>query len=194
MSSSDLLAALKPLLEAFERYDIAYYIGGSVASSARGLPRTTLDVDLVADLSLAHIEPLTTALNETYYIDGDMMLDAIQRQASFNIVHLQTMLKIDIFVLKDQPYDQTAFRRASPYLQQGGVTAIISAAEDIVLHKLHWYRLGGEISERQWNDVVGVLKVQGQALDIDYMRTWAKELQLTDLLQRALQDADSGVE
>lgn len=90
MSSSDLLAALKPLLEAFERYDIAYYIGGSVASSARGLPRTTLDVDLVADLSLAHIEPLTTALNETYYIDGDMMLDAIQRQASFNIVHLQT--------------------------------------------------------------------------------------------------------
>jgi hypothetical protein len=193
LSNNELALALTPLIEAFERFDIRYYIGGSVASSARGLPRTTLDVDLVADLTPAHIEPLVTTLTDKYYIDADMIRDALQRKASFNIIHLDTMLKIDVFILKDQAHDQSAFQRASSGLlapDQGGFPAVISASEDVVLHKLYWYRLGGETSERQWNDVLGVLQVQGQTLDMDYMQQWAEKLKLTDLLQRVLLEAD----
>ncbi len=192
MTSSDLVAATLPVVEALERLGVAYYVGGSVASSAYGLPRTTLDVDLVADLNHAHVAPLTEQLQAAYYVDAAMIHDAVARRSSFNVIHLETMLKVDVFVLKQEFYDQTAFRRARARNreQQPGTTPFVLAQpEDVVLHKLLWYRMGDEVSDRQWTDVLGVLKVQGDALDLAYMQQWADDLDLADLLQRALHEA-----
>jgi len=195
VTPSDLVAATLPVVNAFERLEVSYFVGGSVASSAHGLPRTTLDVDLVADLKHAHVAPLVEQLQAAYYVDADMIYDAIDRRSSFNVIHLETMLKVDVFVLKQEPYDQTAFRRAQakhPLLSQESTVEtrfVLASAEDVVLHKLLWYRMGGEVSDRQWTDVLGVLKVQGAALDLTYMKHWADDLDVADLLDRALHEA-----
>ena len=192
MTPSDLVAATLPVVKAFERLGVAYYVGGSVASSAYGLPRTTLDVDLIADLKDDHVVTLVEALQATYYVDAAMIHDAIARRRFFNVIHLDTMLKVDVFILKQDAYDQTAFRRARTRDagHQSGLTPFVLAQpEDIVLHKLLCYRMGDEVSERQWTDVLGVLKVRGDALDRAYMQQWADTLDVADLLGRALREA-----
>ncbi len=192
MNQTGILLAMAPVIEAFERLGIGYYVGGSVASSAHGLPRTTLDVDLVADLAPQQVGALVAALEDDDYIDADAIHDAIRHDASFNLVHLATMVKLDVYVLKRRTYDQGAFARAGKAFlvpQESGFQVALSSAEDVVLYKLHWFRLGGEVSDRQWSDVLGVLKVQGSSLDLQYMRKWADDLQVADLLRQALHAA-----
>ncbi|MEM1042498.1 MAG: hypothetical protein AAGI91_07690 [Bacteroidota bacterium] len=186
----DLLNALRPVIAAFERLGVAYFVGGSVASSAYGLPRTTLDVDLVADLKTVHVEPFVQALEADYYVSASMIGEALAQRSSFNVIHFATMLKLDVFVLGATAYDQEAFRRAQAlHAPAKALPAVLAAAEDVVLHKLLWYRMGDEVSERQWGDVLGVLKVQGEALDATYLRRWAASLGVSDLLARALGEA-----
>lgn len=108
--SSDILAAVSPVVAAFEALGGSYRIGGSVASSALGVPRSTLDVDLVCDLQIRHVARFVAAPEASYYADGDMMKDAIRSESSFNLVHLPTMLKVDVFVRKSTPWDLEAFR------------------------------------------------------------------------------------
>jgi hypothetical protein len=192
MNAPDILVATHALVEALKGLGIGYFIGGSVASSIHGLPRSTLDVDLVADLHAEHVQPLVQQLQEAFYIDADMVRGAVEHQSSFSVIHLDTMIKLDIFMLKSTPYDQGAFARAQEKildLVQAERAFIFASAEDIILHKLSWYKLGGQVSERQWNDVVGVLRVQATALDQEYMKQWASALQVSSLLQRALEDA-----
>ncbi len=193
MRNPDILAVTEPVVEAFEKLGIPYYIGGSVASSAYGIPRSTMDVDMVSDLKPAHVRSLVRMLESSYYIDENMILDAIGRRSSFNIIHLETMLKIDIFVAKNTPYDMETFRRRrKDTLDEEQETAefYLVSPEDIILNKLAWFRLGGGVSDRQWNDVLGVLKVQKNLLDDNYLKHWASELKVEDLLERAFQDSD----
>lgn len=197
MNQSEIVSAVTPLVEIFEELKIGYYIGGSVASSVYGLPRTTIDVDIIADLKPIHVQPLFDGLKDTYYISPDMVSDAIQGHSSFNVIHLSTMLKIDVFVLKPEIYDQTAFQRAgtpASASQEEMERFVMASAEDIVLHKMYWYRSGGEVADRQWLDILGVLKVQGESLDLSYMRTWADKLQVSDLFIKALEDAEIGID
>jgi hypothetical protein len=171
---------------------ISYHIGGSVASSAYGIARATLDVDLVADLSENRIEPLVQRLQESYYIDEGRVRDAVSRRSSFNIIHLASMIKVDVFVLKSRPYDRIAFSRARmEHIDEAQPDQgyRIASPEDVILSKLDWFRQGEGFSERQWNDVLGILKVQRGSLDMQYLRQWAAELELSDLLQRAMLDA-----
>lgn len=192
MTQSDIIVATKPVVQAFEALHIPYYICGSVASSAYGIARATMDVDMVAAIKPQHVGALVQQLEATYYIDADMILDAINRQFSFNLIHLETMLKVDVFVLKNEPYHHTTLqRRRKDALdeEQGTTEFYFVSAEDVILSKLDWYRMGGGVSERQWNDVLGVLKVQRQLLDIVYLEHWAAELQLADFLQRAFDEA-----
>lgn len=192
MKKPDILAALDPVVKAFEKIGVSYYLGGSVASSAYGIARATLDVDLVADISAQHVNSLTQILKSDYYIDKEMILDAIKRHSSFNLIHLETMLKVDIFIMKDRPYDGVAFqRRRKDTLdeEQGAVEFYLASPEDIILNKLEWFRMGGEVSERQWHDVLGILKIQGELIDKEYLRKWARELNLTDLLEQAFREA-----
>jgi len=168
-----------------ERLGVDYFVGGSVASSVHGRPRTTDDVDIVAALPDRRVEALARGLENEFFVDPDMIRDAIRRRASFNIIHLATMLKVDVFVLGNEDFavEQMRRRLAVPLR---GLPVWFSSPEDIVLEKLDWYRKGEGMSERQWRDVLGVIAVQGPRLDLSYLRSWAARRGLQDLLERAL--------
>lgn len=188
--TTELRAALAPVAEALEELGVTYRVGGSVASSVLGVGRSTLDIDLVAALALHHVESLVDRLSADYYIDGDMIRDAIRRTSSFNVIHLATMMKVDVFIVKSRPFDRAAFARvAIAPLAANDRTFPLTTAEDIILHKLEWYRLGDGVSERQWQDVLGVFQIQGPSLDQAYLDRWANELGVTDLLVRARHEA-----
>ncbi len=191
MSKPDVLAAIEPVIDIFDALGVAYSVVGSVASSAHGVARSTLDADLVADLRGSHVDPLAGRLEHDYYIDRDVAADAVRRRSMFNVIHLATMFKVDIYVLTERAFDQSSFaRRTTRSLDEPpSRTFQLDTAEDTVLHKLEWYRAGGEVSDRQWSDIVGVLEVQGDALDARYLDDWATELGVTELLARALRAA-----
>jgi hypothetical protein len=190
MNTSQILAAITPVVEALEQLGVPYHIGGSVASSIYGILRATIDVDLVADLRLEQVRPLVKQLEAAYYIDEDMIRDAIGHRSSFAVIHLDTMLKVDIFIPKSRLFDQEELRRVQQeVLAEGTRPFNVASPEGTILNKLEWYRMGGEVSDRQWNDILGVLKVQGTHLDMDYLQRWAASLKVTDLLERALADA-----
>jgi hypothetical protein len=188
MSRPALFQALEPIVEAFEGLSVPYCLGGSVASSAYGTARTTLDVDLVADLDRLQVPRLVHQLGERYYANQATILDAVARESCFNVIHLATMFKVDVFPVKSRPYDRVAFdRKREGRFAIGEYEGkfVLSSPEDIVINKLEWFRLGDEVSERQWQDVLGVLRVQQGRLDEDYLTEWASALDLRDLLQRA---------
>lgn len=194
MSQVPLFAALKPVIEAFESLSVSYYLGGSVASSFYGVPRTTLDVDLVADLEAGHAPPLIARLGDKYYASQEAIFDAIARKSCFNVIHLPSMFKVDVFVAKPGLYDRQALaRRRAGAVSLGGAAEdfMIASPEDIILSKLQRFRLGRQVSERQWQDVLGVLRVQGPRLDEAYLEHWARELGIGDLLARARQAVPS---
>ena len=188
--TSDVVAALGPVVDVLMQLGVPYSVGGSVASSAHGIARTTLDVDIVADLRMAHVVPLVTALQSDYYVDLDAAMDAVRRRAMFNLVHLDTVLKVDIYVLKADNFHRRSFERRMEDTLSGEERRFFMATpEDTVLHKLTWYRDGGQVSDRQWSDILGVLRVQKEQLDLAYMRDRATKLGVADLLQRALTEA-----
>lgn len=179
------------VIEVLEQLDVPYLIGGSFASTVHGELRTTLDTDLVADLRAEHVAPFVQALEAAFYVDAGMIQDAIVRQGSFNLIHLDTMFKVDVFIPKSRAFDREQLRRRARYVvtTEPECTAYVATAEDIILAKLEWYRQGGDISERQWRDVLGVLQVQAERLDIAYLRRWATALDIAELLERALNEA-----
>jgi hypothetical protein len=188
----DVLAALTPVARAFKWLGVRYYVGGSMASSVRGLPRTSIDVDVAAELLAQHVEPLVGALAGEFYVSEPQVREAVEARRSFNAIHLATMMKVDVFVSKQRPFDRALFDRLTPEFLDAVGTSIphpVPRAEDVVLLKLDWYRAGGEVSERQWGDVLGVLKVAAGDLDRGYLSQWATELGLADLLDRALAEA-----
>jgi hypothetical protein len=194
MLPSDTVAAVLPVVTAFECLEVPYYISGSFASSAHGLPRATLDVD--ADLAPEHVAPLVEALQGGYYVSRPAVSDAIARRSCFNVIHLATSMKVDVFAVKDRDYDRVALTRIqrNPVYQDDQDDPprqlCFASAEDVILSKLESYRLADEASDVQWRDVIGVLKVQGDRLDREYLARWAEELKVADLLQRAWQQVE----
>jgi hypothetical protein len=192
MKNPDIIEAVRPIIKIFEELSISYYIGGSIASSLYGIARATLDVDLVADIKAEHVTPLKSSLENNYYIDEEMISEAIRQRSSFNFIHLETMIKIDVFIFSEEPYQNEVLKRKKmDTIQEGGAGGefYFCSPEDIILTKLQWYETGGRVSERQWLDIIGVLKIQGNLLDVDYLKRWAKKLQLVELLEKALQDS-----
>ena len=156
-----------------------------------GEPRQTVDADLVARLLGRHAEPLVTRLSGEFYVDRASITAAIQSQGCFNLIHLETMTKVDVFVHWRSSFGQSqlARRQKKSVGESARMELYFASPEDTVLAKLEWFRKGGEISDRQWRDLLGVLKVQSGTLDQAYLRHWAGELGVTDLLQRALEEA-----
>jgi len=186
--------ALKVILEVarvLEDLRIPYAVGGSLASSMHGIPRSTQDGDLVADLRAEHVQPFLAAVADIFYVSPERVFQAVQRRSSFNLVHLKTVIKVDVFVLKAEPLDlqEMARRQVLPVPGAPGTTLQVASAEDTILQKLLWYEKGHRVSDRQWDDVLGVLKVQRTALDFDYLREWAQQAGVDDLLTKAFEDA-----
>jgi hypothetical protein len=185
----DALEALIEVAAAFDEMGIRWYIGGSVASSARGVARASLDVDVVAELRHEHAVAFARRLRSTFYVDEESILDALRHRSSFNMVHLPTALKVDVFAPRDRPFDRAALSRAvrEPLDLEGtGPAYPVATSEDVVISKLEWFRDGGEVSERQWTDVLGVLRIAGDAIDRAYLERTAASLGLSPLLERAL--------
>ena len=177
--------------EMLDRLGIPYLIGGSLASSVHGEPRSTNDVDVVADLRPGQVAPLLTALGPEYYVSPEAVRAAVEAGTSFNVIHMDTALKVDVFVVGDDSFDQERLRRR----QQVQISTdprrhlFVDVAEYSVLRKLEWYRRGMEVSDRQWRDVVTILRIQGRALDRARLEAWAARLGVSDLLDRALKDS-----
>ena len=192
MKDPDLLLAVNPVVQVFDELAIPCYIGGSIASSVYGIARSTTGVDLVSDIEPPHIMTLMDRLKKNYYIDEMMIADAIKRGSSFNLIHLETSIKIDVFIPRDEIYHHTAMdRRYRDTLFDENITTAVyfCSPEDIIINKLQWYEGGGGVSERQWLDVSGVIKVQAESLDTTYLLRWSKDLGIFELLERAFAEA-----
>lgn len=191
MNSNQIVQTLGPIVDALEQLSVPYHLGGSVASSLYGQPRSTQDVDLIADLPSSLVRPFVKLLENDYYVVEDAIRDAIRHRSSFNLISHLTFMKVDIFIPKLRAFDQDAFHHGvrQRAIEPGGRLFPVGSPEVIVLNKLEWYEMGGRVSQRQWNDLIGVLKAQGPTLHLTYLAHWATVLQVTDLLEQALVEA-----
>lgn len=168
---------------------IAHTVGGSLASSFAGEPRATVDIDFVAALEESHVPALVSALSGDFYVDGEALRRAVRQRSSANLIHLATQLKVDLFVAGGTPLDEQQLKRRQQVTLGSGRTIYVHPPEDILLQKLRWYRQGGETSDRQWRDVLAIVRVQGVRLDRGYLAANAPVLDVADLLTRALSEA-----
>ena len=177
------------VVKALDDLEVPYFIAGSLATAVHGVARATMDVDLVAQLRLNQIQPFLNALGDAFFVDEHMIHNALHQGISFNLIHKQTMFKVDIFPARNRAFDRAQIERRAAYTlaEESRQTAYVASPEDIILSKLEWYRLGGEISDRQWQDVLNVLKIQGERIDRSYLEYWGEQLGVSDLLARALQ-------
>ena len=177
-----------------ERMGVRHVVAGSLASSLHGIPRATQDIDFVADLRAEHVEAIVGELLASFYIDASAVSEAVRDRTRFNAIHLETMFKVDVYLpeLDDVAEQQFARGVTVEVDQESGQTLVVASAEDTILQKLRWYRLGAESSVRQWRDALGVLQVQGPHLDRDYLHETAAKMGLEDELQRALMAASGG--
>jgi hypothetical protein len=187
---SSLREAAAALFEILDRLGIAYAVGGSFASSVHGAARATQDLDLVVDLSANRVGEFHAAVAKQFYADEQAMLDALRLGRSFNLIHLDSGFKIDLFAASGHPLgrEQLAHSRQVTTALLGGdpMDVTVTSAEDIVLAKLLWYRGGGEVSERQWNDLLNLARTQKDRLDRAYLDAQAARLGVGDLLLRLL--------
>jgi hypothetical protein len=163
-----------------------YFLGGSLASSLQGEPRATNDIDFVIALPLGRVDDLAVSLGSDFEVDTAMVRDAILRARCANAFYLPVVTKIDLFGRGYEPFDESEFlRRRTTIVTASGDSLVVKSPEDTVLRKLLWFREGGEVSEKQWRDVVSVLQISGHKMDQTYLKSWASRLHVTDLLERA---------
>jgi hypothetical protein len=170
-----------------ERLGIPYHVGGSVASSAHGMYRASADVDIVIDPTPAQLKALARSLEPDFYVSRSAVAEALAGRTMFNAIHAATSFKVDFFVRGSGAFDAEELRRSvrQPLGPVGAQSILIKSAEDTILRKLEWYRRGGEVSERQWTDVLSILAAMRGQLDDAHLDRWASELNVSDLLARA---------
>ncbi|MEK7392576.1 MAG: hypothetical protein AAB214_08405 [Fibrobacterota bacterium] len=173
---------LREVTRLLENAEIPYMVTGSFASSMLGMPRSTRDLDVVVAPESHQTPALIAAFDpEAWYIDPFVVREAVERKSMFNVVHLDSGWKVDVILRKDRPWSREEFSRRTPLLV-GGTEIMFLRAEDSILSKLDWVRQGGSL--RQLEDAGTVLDVQGDAIDFVYLEHWARELGLTDLLDK----------
>jgi hypothetical protein len=188
----EVAGARERVLHALDRLGIRYMVGGSLASSIHGIQCSTKDINIVASIGPQHTTALACDLGGQFYIDAEAAADALWRGRSFNLIHFATSYKFDIFPLTEDPYYRAQLERSElkeiAFGERISVTSYGAAAEDTILSKLVWYRLGGEQTLQQWNDLRGVRAIQGNRLDHAYLQEWAAHLRVKDLLGRLLSE------
>jgi hypothetical protein len=191
VSHEDNLEVVQEVVSILSAMAIEYALGGSMASSLLGKPRFTQDADLTVEPFPGKEEAFVARFGPDYYVSLTAVQQAITKRSSFNIIHVTSGFKVDVFVRKDRPFEQSLMlrRHRAAIGDRPGETILVVSPEDIILLKLEWYRIGGGVSDRQWADLLGVLKVQAGKLDEAYLDRWAAELKVEDLLVRARQEA-----
>jgi len=188
MPLSDLYQVTAAVCSRFEAIAVPHAVGGSVASSAYGVPRATNDIDLVAALTLDNVDDFVSSLNHEFYVDAGAVREAVRRRGSFNLIHLAAMFKVDVFVPADDRISQSQLlRRVHIDLEGGGGNVLpLLSVEDVILQKLRRYDLGDRSSERQWSDIIGVLRTQFGVLDTPFVREMTSETGLEELFEQAI--------
>jgi hypothetical protein len=186
------LAIVLGVIDLLENLNIRYHLGGSFASAIHGVPRQTMDADMVVDLDAARVATLVDGLKSDFYVDPEVAADAVSRRGSFNAIHLGSGFKVDFFVKGNSDFDELELDRSELYqiVADPPRSVYVKTAEDTVLRKLQWYVDGGGVSDRQWRDVLGVLLTGGDDLDRGYLQTWADRLGLGEVLNRASSEVD----
>jgi hypothetical protein len=190
MTAADLFGRMVARLE---EAGIPYMLTGSFASAYHGRPRATQDIDFVIAPTPDQIRTLVRALPPAeYYADEAAALEAHRQESQFNVIDLATGWKIDFICRKSRAFSRTEFdRRIRANLE--GLTLYVATAEDVLLAKLEWAKLGG--SRRQIEDVTGLLEVRGSELDLAYVQHWVAALGLTaewEVAQRGNRPAGGG--
>lgn len=193
MGETRHIDVVERLVDVFDRLGIAYAIGGSVASSTYGTMRFTQDADIAVQPFSGIADKFYDSVKDEFYISEGAMQQALSSCGSFNLIHFETSFKIDVFVLGPGRFEQRllARRRTAMLSDASRRDLSVVSPEDIILLKLRWFGETGGTSQRQWDDVLGVLAVQGKALDFDYLAASAKELGLEELLDRAIAEVDT---
>jgi hypothetical protein len=188
---SESLDVLREAVGIFRAMKIPHALGGSMASSLYGVPRMTMDADITAAPFPDREAEFESHFGEAYYLNVETIRDAIRRRSSFNVINLHVGFKIDVFIQGERPFDvEMLSRRVElPLSDEPGDTVSVLSPEDVLLTKFDWYRITAETSERQWSDILGVLRVQAGRLDETYLEHWANELSLNDLLRKAREQA-----
>ncbi len=186
--SADLQPVLRHTTRTLDRLGLAYAIGGSVASSLHGVNRHTRDADLTVEpFPGREAEFAAVFPPPDYFAHVDAIRDAVRRRSTFNILHFPSGYKVDVFIRKDDPFEASAFARRGPYSlpDRPDEPLMVHSPEDVVLFKLRWYRMGNEVSEKQWTDITTVMRIQTGRLDDAYLDRWAADIGVADLLARA---------
>jgi hypothetical protein len=191
VSEPEEYLVLKQLTDALDDLKISYAIGGSIASSVYGKVRFTRDADITVAPFGDEAGQLYDVLKEAFYISKDAMNQAISDQSSFNIIHLKSAFKIDIFIQKNDDFHRLMFVRRKKIKLDESIDHLfdIVSAEDVILLKLQWYQSADCLSDRQWSDVLGVLTVQAGSLDMKHLRDCSEKLGLKALLEKALNES-----
>jgi hypothetical protein len=185
------LTVVLAVIGILDELKIPYHLGGSFASAIHGVPRQTMDADLVVDLDSRNVKSLVSEMKKAFYVDEEVASEAVSRRGSFNAIHLESGFKVDFFVKGETEFDLEEFERSvlRQVVDDPPRSAYVKSPEDTILRKLLWFRDGGEVSDRQWRDILGVLFVVDD-LDMGYIKEWAARLGLERLLKRALSESD----
>jgi hypothetical protein len=189
MSLSDPLRVTRKLVSVLDDLGIPYLVGGSLASSLYGVPRATQDVDVVVDeVDCERLTRLAEVLKEDFFVDEEMMRKALADRRAFNVIDREELFKVDIFFRGTDEASRLEMdrRRRFSFPEENEGDIYLCTPEDIIVHKLYWYKLGDGVSDRQWNDALNVIKVQSKALDMSYLHRVAQMRGVEDHLQKAL--------
>jgi len=178
---------VRRIVEALNHVHIPYMLTGSFASSFHGAPRSSNDVDFVIAATADQLRELRNALPESdYYFDLDDALEGLRLKRQFNVIDLREGWKVDLIIRKSRPFSRTEFDRRFQ-IEAIGIPMFCATAEDVIVSKLEWAKLSG--SERQIEDVAGILRVQGEKLDHSYLQHWVHELDVGLEWNRAAESA-----
>jgi hypothetical protein len=190
VDKGEVLSVLFTVCRWSQRSGYAYQEGGSFPSSVHGVPRQTRGIDLVVDLPDAAAPAIERDFSDEFYVDAIQVRRAVREGRSFNLVHLETGLKVGVFFAGETEFDAIEVERSVEVVfdEHSGESVSVKFAEDNVLRKRLWYEQAGRLSDQQWTDVLGVVMLQGESLDCAHLQAWPARLGIGEVLERALTD------